>query len=132
MKMIIEFDFKMSFRREYDWFDDRSFSRCFKNDKKWFFSLFLDSNNKRDTINDFIETQHSINVISFVIYKHDKKRFENKFFLFRDWFAFYDITHCFDSTKMNQKKFSFRVDFERSDWFIYHWKAISKIINCFD
>jgi hypothetical protein len=71
-------------------------------------------------------------MIFLVIYKYDKEQSESKYFSFRDWFAFHDITRYFNATQMNEKEFSSRVDFERNDWFVYHRRTISKIIDCFD
>ncbi len=66
----------------------------------------LDSDDKQNTINDFVETQHSINVISFVFYEHDQKRSWNQFLSFRDRFWFHSIT-----------------------WFITTWATITTLYN---
>jgi hypothetical protein len=60
---------------------------------------YLDLDDRRDTINDLVETQHSINVIFLVLYEHSEKRFENKLLSLCDWFAFHNIICCLDSVK---------------------------------
>jgi hypothetical protein len=121
------------FRRRSDWFENWSFCWfVWDLSEKWFFALFLDSNDRRDTINDFVETQHSINVIFFVFYEHDRKRSWNQLLSFRDRFSFHNVVDCFDSTKMNERKLSSRIDFVKNNWFVDHRRTISKIIDCFD
>ncbi len=124
----------LSFRRKLDWFNDWSFYWYFiwDLDKKWFFTFFLDLDDRRDTINDLVETQHSINVIFFVLYEHSRKRSWSQLLSFRDRFSFHSVVDCFNSTKMSERRLSFRVDFVEDNWFVDHRRAISKIINCFD
>jgi hypothetical protein len=111
----------LSFRRKFDWFNDWSFCWYFIWDfnEKWFFALFLDLDNRRDTINDFVEAQHSTNVIFLVFYEHNEERIENKLFSFRDWFAFHSVTRCLDSTKMSKKWFSLRVNLIKNNWLFW-------------
>ncbi len=75
--MIIEFDSKAclfvedSIDSMIDHFVDISSEILTRSDSLRF---FLNSDDRRDTINDFVKAQHSINVIFFVLYEHDRKR----------------------------------------------------------
>jgi hypothetical protein len=119
----------LSFRRRFCWFRDWSFWDL---DEKWFFAFFLDSDDRRNTIDDLVEAQHSINVIFFVLYEHDRKRSWNQLLSFRDRLSFHSVVDCLDSSKMSEKELSFRVDFVRDDWFVDHRRTISKITDCLD
>ncbi len=116
IKMIIEFNSRICHFVE-DLIDSKinHFADLFeistRNDSSRFFNL----NDKQNMMNNFIETQHSINVIFLVFYEHDRKRFWNHFFLFRDRFSFHNVIDCFNSTKINESKLFFHVDFIKSN-----------------
>jgi hypothetical protein len=55
-----------------------------------------------------------------------------RIFLFRDRLSFHDVIRDFDLTQMSEKRFSSRVDFVKSNYFICHRKTIFEIIDHFD